>query len=217
MNLSTISILLIFPLLANVNANVVSLTSENYDTLTAGKAVFIKFFAPWCGHCKSMAPDYEKVASTSSSPDIIIAEVDCTNDINNSLCSSHGIQSFPTLKYGNPSSLSDYDGGRDYASMKDFVQTIKVPCSLLNLEKCSKEEKMSIEEIKKMSDEEIAKEIQAVESILAKEDERLQGLTMKLQEKFEGMMKDHEERMNEMKVKGDYDLKKAILAMKMKN
>jgi thiol-disulfide isomerase/thioredoxin len=36
------------------------LTHENYDQITEGKTVFIKHYAPWCGHCKAMARDWKK-------------------------------------------------------------------------------------------------------------------------------------------------------------
>ena len=48
---------LIVAAVSSANAEVTSLTPENYDELTGGKTVFIKFFAPWCGYYKKMAPD----------------------------------------------------------------------------------------------------------------------------------------------------------------
>lgn len=42
---------------------VVVLTDENFDSFVKEhEHVFVKFYAPWCGHCKKMAPDYAKLA-----------------------------------------------------------------------------------------------------------------------------------------------------------
>ena len=52
------------------------LTPENYDALTGGKILFVKFFAPWCGHCKSMAPDWNKLMEEfSDHPDILVSNI----------------------------------------------------------------------------------------------------------------------------------------------
>merc|ERR1712007_265561 len=46
----------------------------------------------------------------------LVAEVDCTAD-GKPLCDANGVRGFPTLKYGDPTSLDDYSGGRDYDSL----------------------------------------------------------------------------------------------------
>jgi len=69
-------------LAAAVNADVTSLTPANVAELTAGKTVFVKFFAPWCGHCKKMAPDWEKLAKEYEGHDIgMVVEVDCLTEL----------------------------------------------------------------------------------------------------------------------------------------
>ena len=37
------------------------------------------------------------------------------------LCDSNGVRGFPTIKYGSPSALEDYEGGRDFDSLKKFA------------------------------------------------------------------------------------------------
>ncbi|KAF8141448.1 thioredoxin-like protein [Boletus edulis] len=57
----------------------------------------VAFVAPWCGHCKQMAPEYSK-ASGNLSPMVPFYAVDCDAEANKPLCASQEIQGFPTVK-----------------------------------------------------------------------------------------------------------------------
>jgi len=80
--------------------------------------VLIKFFAPWCGHCKSMKEDYETAAKQLVGK-AALAEVNCDDAANKDTCGKYGVQGFPTLKYINKGVVGDYDGGR---SLNDFLE-----------------------------------------------------------------------------------------------
>jgi len=70
------------------NANV--LTTDNYDSLTAGKTIFVKFYAPWCGHCKKLAPDWNKLIDAfEGHATALIGDVDCTAE-GKPLCEMNG-------------------------------------------------------------------------------------------------------------------------------
>merc|ERR1712157_235896 len=153
------SILLL--LASNASAAVPSLTPENYDSMTEGKTVFIKFFAPWCGHCKKMAPDWEKLSEEWEGNDVgLVAEVDCTTDAK-SLCETNGVKGFPTLKWGDPSALEDYQGGRSLEDLQKFAtENLKPVCSPTNLDLCDDEKKATIEKYMAMPVEELEKKIE---------------------------------------------------------
>lgn len=106
------------------HSKVVDLTNENFDTVVNGdKFAFVEFFAPWCGHCKALAPTYEQLGEAfATSDDVVIAKVDADSD--KTLSSRFGVSGFPTLKYFPKGSTSaeEYSGGRD---IKDFVSFIE--------------------------------------------------------------------------------------------
>lgn len=114
--------------LATVPSSVVVLTEDNFKevVLDETKDVLVEFYAPWCGHCKSLAPIYEKVASAyKSEEDVVIANLDA--DKYKDLGEKYGVSGFPTLKFfpkGNKAG-EDYDGGRD---LDDFVSFINGKC-----------------------------------------------------------------------------------------
>lgn len=61
--------------------------------------LLIKFYAPWCPHCKKLAPIYDALAWTmfNEEKDVMIAEVDCS--VNKQFCSDNDATGYPTLKY----------------------------------------------------------------------------------------------------------------------
>ncbi|KAL2254173.1 protein disulfide-isomerase like 2-1-like [Sesamum indicum] len=114
--------------IAAIPSNVVVLTPENFDeiALDEKKDVLVEFYAPWCGHCKNLAPTYEKVATAfKQEEDVVIANVDA--DKYRDLGEKYGVSGFPTLKFfpKNNKAGEDYDGGRD---LDDFVTFINEKC-----------------------------------------------------------------------------------------
>jgi len=117
-----LSALLICALLAiTVSGAVVDLTPSNFDEVVNGhKYAFVEFFAPWCGHCKSLAPEYEKFgAAFEGKADVVIAKVDA--DEHKDLGSRFSVQGFPTLKFFVDGTPEDYKGGRTLEDLIAFV------------------------------------------------------------------------------------------------
>merc|ERR1719446_1279363 len=86
-------------------SSAIELTQADWDDKTAGKSVFVKFFAPWCGHCKGMKPDWDKLMTAyEGHATTLVADVDCTGE-GKSLCETVGVEGFPTIKHGDPSDL----------------------------------------------------------------------------------------------------------------
>lgn len=103
---------------------VTELTSANFEqiALSPEKAVMVEFYAPWCGHCKSLAPKYDKLASIfAGEKDVVVAKVDATEYPE--LASRYEITGYPTVKFfpfGSTVPVS-YDGPREVEPMMTYV------------------------------------------------------------------------------------------------
>mmetsp|Transcript_1314 Transcript_1314/g.2034 ORF Transcript_1314/g.2034 Transcript_1314/m.2034 type:complete len:476 (-) Transcript_1314:207-1634(-) len=110
---------------------VVTLTAENFDSVIAeNPRVLVEFYAPWCGHCKALAPEYEKAAQGIAADDslqAVLAKVDAT--IEKDLATKYGVKGFPTLKFftGDVENPSDYSGGRTESTILQWIRTRSMP------------------------------------------------------------------------------------------
>jgi len=87
-----------------------------------GGVTFVKFFAPWCGHCKKLAPVWDEVGqSFRTTPGVTLAKVDCTQA--QELCKGLGIEGLPTLKLFQDTKVFDYKGKKDLQSLVAFVES----------------------------------------------------------------------------------------------
>jgi len=107
-----------------------------------------------------MKPDWDKLMDEfKGSSTALIADVDCTES-GKDLCETHGVQGFPTIKHGEPSELKDYEGGRDFDSLKKFAsENLGPTCGPDHVDLCSAKDKASIGKYEAMSKEDLEKKI----------------------------------------------------------
>merc|ERR1719198_2001637 len=86
------------------------------------------------------------------SPSVLIADVDCTAG-GKELCNDIGVRGYPTIKYGDPSDLQDYKGGRSFDDLKKFAGDLKPACNPKNIDLCDEEKKKSSAEYTAMGAE----------------------------------------------------------------
>lgn len=133
---------------------------------------------------------------------ILIADVDCTA-AGKPLCDSNGVRGFPTIKYGDPDDLQDYQGGRDLKSLQEHAKTKLGPqCGPKNMDLCDADQKAKIEEVMAMSDDDIAKAIAKGEKDMADAEKTFKSEVEKLQKKYEQLSKEKDDTIENVKKSG---------------
>ncbi|GAB2274953.1 Protein disulfide-isomerase 2-3 [Dionaea muscipula] len=100
----------------------VELNSRNFDELVlkSKELWLVEFFAPWCGHCKKLAPEWKK-ASNNLKGKVKLGHVNC--DEEKSLMSRFNVQGFPTIMLfgADKDSPSNYEGARTASAIESFA------------------------------------------------------------------------------------------------
>jgi len=98
-----------------------------------------------------MKPDWDKLMEAYKDHEsTLVADVDCTAG-GKSLCKEVGVKGYPTIKYGDPDDLRDYDGGRDFKSLKAFADGLGPQCGPAHIDLCNEDKKKLIEGFTAMS------------------------------------------------------------------
>jgi len=109
---------------------VMVLGGDNFEEAkAANSAMLVEFYAPWCGHCKTLAPEWAKAATALSDSPIKLAKVDATE--NEALAKEFEIRGFPTIKFIKNGKAADYNGGRTAPEIISWVNKKSGPAAAI--------------------------------------------------------------------------------------
>jgi protein disulfide isomerase family A protein 3 len=105
---------------------VVTLTSDNFDEVVhdESKDVLVEFYAPWCGHCKALKPEYAKAAKALAGTDsIVMAKLDATA---HDVPKGFDVQGYPTILFvpAKAGAVPEpYEGEREADAMVEWLKS----------------------------------------------------------------------------------------------
>jgi len=163
-----------------------------------------------------MKPDWDALMEEyAGSSTALVADVDCTA-AGKPLCDANGVRGYPTIKYGDPSDLQDYQGGRSMNDLKTFAaENLKPMCSPSNIDLCDDEKKAEIAKYQAMSDADLDAAIEAESQKLADAETTFTAEVKKLQATYEQLQKDKEDTIAAVKASG-LGLMKSVKSSKAK-
>ncbi|KAL8473472.1 hypothetical protein ACS0TY_030345 [Phlomoides rotata] len=133
-SVALVALLSVTPAAADEVEKVLTLDHSNFSDIVSNHSfIVVEFYAPWCGHCKSLAPEYEKAASilSSNDPPIVLSKVDANEEANKELASEFQVQGFPTIKIlrNGGKNIQEYNGPREAAGIVDYLKKQAGPAS----------------------------------------------------------------------------------------
>lgn len=162
-----------------------------------------------------MKPDWDKLMKKYQDHEtILIGDVDCTA-AGKDLCTTIGVKGYPTIKHGDPSSLEDYQGGRQLADLEKFAASLKPSCSPANIDLCDDEKKKEIEDLNAMDMSALKNEIKEGEKQIEAAENTFKSEVEKLQAQYKKLSDDKDAAVDEIKQAG-LGLKKSVLAARKK-
>jgi hypothetical protein len=159
-----------------------------------------------------MKPDWDKLMDAfADSKTALVGDVDCTAE-GKPLCDANGVRGYPSIKYGDPAALEDYQGGRDYDSLKKFAEeNLKPMCSPTNIDLCDAEKKAEIEKYQAMSADDLEAAISEKTKLMDEAEESFKNGVSELQDKYQKMMEAKDKTLDDIKNSG-LGLMKAVKA-----
>lgn len=141
---------------------------------------------------------------------VLVADVDCTAD-GKSLCETHGIRGYPTIKHGSPDNLEDYEGGREYDDILTFAKGLKPLCSPAKRDLCDEKDLAQIEEFEALGIEELQNQVDEGEKKIKSAESKYKRQVDSLQKKYERYTKTKDRKIAKIKGSG-LGSKKSVLA-----
>jgi len=131
----------------------------------------------------------------------LVADVDCT--VHQDLCGKYGVQGYPTIKYGDPNNMEDYQGGREYDDLEKFAnENLGPSCGPANLDLCDADQKKKIEEASALSVADLDAKIKAEEGKIEAAETHFKEEVEKLQATYEKLSKAKDETIANVKKSG---------------
>lgn len=164
-----------------------------------------------------MKPAWDKLMGDfADSAGALVADVDCTAE-GKPLCDANGVQGFPTIKFGDPSALEKYEGGRDYDALKAFADdNLKPMCSPGNMDLCEDDQKAEIEKLLAMDLADLESAIEEGNKKIDDAESTFKAELQTLQDSYQKLMKDKEDTIASVKASGLGQMK-SVLAHRNKS